>query len=217
MEFTGITTIWATTPEEFKLEFTTEFNRMTEEEDVEGIHVFYFCRYKEYKIYTEQLTAHIYKDTVLFYLYGGSMVIDLDEQMQIKSGDIIPITNLIESALLGEKPVLECLNWVCTPEGNGFDVYSLKFENPLRRAYEIIDNEDYNISGLNVVESELIDISLLLLKAKIEQWESEINNSVSADQASPTIDDNPFANQFYDREEDYQMRNEKIRLGDKEV
>jgi len=217
MEFTGITTIWATTPEEFKLEFTTEFNRMTEEEDVEGIHVFYFCRYKEYKIYTEQLTAHIYKDTVLFYLYGGSMVIDLDEQMQIKSGDIIPITNLIESALLGEKPVLECLNWVCTPEGHGFDVYSLKFENPLRRAYEIIDNEDYNISGLNVVESELIDISLLLLKAKIEQWESEINNSVSADQASPTIDDNPFANQFYDREEDYQMRNEKIRLGDKEV
>lgn len=217
MQFTGITTIWGDTPEEIRLEFTTEFNRMVEDEEVSGIHVFYFCRYKDYKIYTEQLTAHIYDDTVIFYLYCGSMVIDLDESMQIITGDIFPDNYLVKTALFDKKPVIDYLGWVCTPQGHAFEGFSLKFEKPMQRAYEIFDNEDYFLSGLDVLEDELIDISLMYLNSKIEKWESEISNAVIADQASTTIDDNPFANKFYDREEEYRMRNDKIKLGDREV
>lgn len=218
MNFTGITAIWADNLDEIRKEFTTEFNRMMEDEEGnEGIHVFYFSRYKDYKIYTEQLTAHIYSDTVIFYLYGGSMVLDLDEQMQVTNGDIIPKNHLVLSALNEKTATLEHLGWICTPQGHAFDGYSLKYNKPMMRAYEIFDKEHYNIDGLDIDEGEFIDISLMFLSDKIEKWEEDINNSIAKDQASVDIDDNPFANKFYDRSEEYQMRNDKIRIGDRKV
>jgi len=217
MEFSGITTIWVDSPKDIRGEFTTEFNRMVDDEGVSGVHLFYFSRYKDYTIYTEQMVAHIYEDTVIFYLYCGSMMIQLDESMQIVTGDIVPSNHLVLSALHDENPIIDNIGWVCTPEGHSFEAYSLKFEKPLQRAYEMFDNEHYSLAGLDVLETELIDVSLMYLNQKIETWSEEINNSVEADHASATIDDNPFANKFYDREEAYQMRDDKMRIGDRKV
>jgi hypothetical protein len=190
---------------------------MIDEEGIEGAHIFYFCKYKDYKLYTEQLTAHIYQDTVLFYLYCGSMVMDLDEQMQVISGDIVPLNHLVLSALNDKEATIEQVGAVCTVDGHAFDVMSLKYPKPLQRAYQIYDNEDYYLSGLDVNEDELIDITLLMLATKVEEWQSEIEASVKSDSATVTMDDNPFANRFYDRTEGFQMRQDKIRIGDKEV
>lgn len=217
MKFTGITTIWADTPEDIRAEFTQEFNRMVDEEGIEGAHIFYFCKYKDYKLYTEQLTAHIYQDTVLFYLYGGSMVMELDEQMQVTSGDMFPMNHLVLSALNDKESTIERVGEVCTVDGHAFDVMSLKYPKPLQRAYQIYDNEDYYLSGLDVDEEELIDITLLMLATKVEEWQSEVESSVKTDTASVNMNDNPFANRFYDRAEGLQMRQDKIRIGDREV
>lgn len=217
MEFSGITTIWVDSPKDIREQFTTEFNRMVDEEGVSGIHIFYFSRYKDYTIYTEQLVAHIYDDTVIFYLYSGSMLIQLDASMEITTGDIVPSNHLVLSSLYDDNPIMENVGWVCTPQGHSFEGFSLKFEKPLQRAYEIFDNENYYLSGLTVDEDEIIDVSLMFLKYKVSMWMQEINSSVTADQPTPTIDDNPFANKFYDREEDYQMRDDKMSFGDSEV
>lgn len=218
MNFTGITAIWVDNLEEIREEFTSEFNRMMEEsEDNEGIHVFYFSRYKDYKVYTESLIAHIYSDTVIFYLYFGSMVLDLNEKMEVINGDIVPVNHLVLSALNDKTETLEHLGWVCTPQGHAFDGYSLKYNKPMLRAYEIFDKEHYNLDGLYIDENELIDISLMFLYDKIEKWEEDVNTSINQDQASTNIDDNPFANQFYDRSEEYRMRSDKIRIGDRKV
>ena len=170
MEFSGITTIWVDSPKDIRGEFTTEFNRMVDDEGVSGVHLFYFSRYKDYTIYTEQMVAHIYEDTVIFYLYCGSMMIQLDESMQIVTGDIVPSNHLVLSALHDENPIIDNIGWVCTPEGHSFEAYSLKFEKPLQRAYEMFDNEHYSLAGLDVLETELIDVSLMYLNQKIETF-----------------------------------------------
>lgn len=220
MNFTGITCIWADSLSDIRKDFTTEFNRMMEEGELnEGIHVFYFTRYKDYKVYTEQITAHIYADTVIFYLYSGSMVFDLDDSMQVTNGDIVPKNHLVLAALNeNEKSdTLEYIDWVCTPQGHVFEAYTLKYNKPMLRAYEIFDNDDYYLSGLDIRVDELIDTSLMYLADKIEKWEEDVNTSIATDQASVNIEDNPFANKFYDRAEGYQMREDKIRIGDKQV
>lgn len=218
MDFTGITCIWADSLSDIRKDFATEFNRMMEEGEVnQGIHVFYFSRYKDYKIYTEQLVAHIYSDTVIFYLYNGSMVLDLDDKMQVINGDILPKNHLVLSALNEKEETLDYINWVCTPDGHAFEAYTLTYNKPMLRAYEIFDNDDYYLSGLSIEEDELIDVSLMYLSDKIEKWEEDINNSIASDQAGVDIDDNPFANKFYDRAERYQMREDSVRIGDEQV
>ena len=96
-----------------------------------------------------------------------------------------------------------------------YDVHTLKYEKPKSVAIDMLEYDRIPVESLLVDEDEMTQIAFDYLEKKIEYFKTKIDEAVDMDSPYVGIDENPYANEYYDRE--YHMRDQAIRLGDKDV
>jgi len=202
--------------DELKKEFKIEFNRIIEDGDSEGLHPFYFCYYKDYQLHTELCYCMITPKTAVFLLSPCRLTLMLNEKFEVESGDISPDSVVFEKLLSNsDDSDLVYIDSIYNRNGHGYFIYSLKYTKPKKELEYMVENEMIDIERINVNEDEMTEIALDYLEQKIEYFNNKIDEAIDLDSPYVGIDENPYANRFYDKE--YNMRSHSIRLGDNNV
>lgn len=202
--------------EDLKKEFKSEFNKLIDIEKSEGLYTFYFSWYDNYKIKTELCYCLVTDKTAIFMWYTGSMVLELDPNLQVLSGDILPESIRFGDTFSGdESSTLIYLDTLCNLYGDVFEIYTVKYDNPLRYANEQLDNAWLCIDELRVDEDDMMFVSLEYLDETIDTFHNKVEDAIESDSPYIGLDENPYANRYYDKE--FKIKMKQMNSGDNDV
>jgi len=219
----GFTCIWNNSLVEAEQDFRGDFIETTSRENKEGLHTYFFSRYDNYKLITEVLYTVVYHDTVLFLWSSFGLILELDTELHVTNGKFIRITDSIIDKISDKKNV-EYLGVSTNCYGESFDTFTLKEPRANEHGRYLFDNELVEIEHIAVSDAEFIDMSMNCLEDQIEFFQDEVDRAIAkeargeVDEMSVELNENPLANEYYDKNEVFQMvQDNKRNLGDNDV
>jgi len=169
------------------------------------IHNFAFCRYNDYKVITEQMYVLVYPNTILFLWSPAALALFLDKQLQIDTensgdrGELQP-----EDSIIGkfqELPNIHYVGSVFNMKGELFEAFTINDTIPKKNAIRLFENDLLDIDNISPDIDDIIHVSMEFLNFQIEKFMLQIEDSVNSEDAPhPSIDENPFANLYYDHD-----------------
>lgn len=208
---------------ELKKEFKDEFNEITKAGSL-GWYTFYFSSYNDYTIRTEFVHCYLYEDTALFFVNPCSMLLLLNNDLQVDGGDINSNGDIFLRMFWNDEESSDIvfLDDICTRRGAFYGVFSFKYEKALNAAKNHFASGLLDIEHLELDEDDLTEISLDYLDERISKFEKQIDRSLELEEPIDGMDENPFQNDFYDVDVTGRKRRtgpieSSIRIGDKNV
>ena len=182
-----------------------------------SIHNYAFCRYHDYKVITEKMHVLIYPYTIIFLWSPVAVVLFLDNKLHVNGGDsgeLQPEDSLMFDFI--DLPNIDYLGTVFNNKGELFEAFTIKDKMPKDVAKRLFKNLSIRVDEISMKEDDLIHISMEFLTYQIEKFEAQIEASLSSEDAPhPALDENPFANKYYDH--DILPIEEKKPLGDQRI
>lgn len=187
--------------DELKKEFKDEFNQITSEGKL-GWYTFYFSSYNDYTIRTEFVHCYLYEDTVLFFINPCSMLMTLNNDLQVNQGELISNGDIFLRMFWDDTDTSDIvfLDDVCTKTGFFYGLFTFKYDNALNSAIDHVSSGLLDIEHLVIDEDDLIDVSLDYLEERISKFEHQIDRSFEMEEPIAGMDENPFQNDYYDSE-----------------
>lgn len=209
---------------EFLNEFKVEFNKILDESSDNKGYRLYFSSYDDYKVTTEIVFCIVYAETVLFFVSPIKLVVNVDAQLLVTDGGLVTdidtetifdqindgntpseiyvnTNSIFDIFSDGSMPSIVYLNDCCNSYGYAFDIFTINKQSNIESAIKILDDELYNCDEFYIDENELMVVALDYLQERIELYKEEIENSIEAEEASVNLNDNPYANDYYDYDE----------------
>jgi len=104
----------------------------------------------------------------------------------------------VELMIVNSHPDILYLGDCCNMNGFFYSMYTLNKSEELNNAMNLIENELIDTNNLIIDDSELVDTSIDFFNDRINQYKSDINIAIEKEEPPMNIDENPFANGFFD-------------------
>ena len=212
-----IIAIWEDNIDLMREEFKEEFNNISNSPDNHGLHTFVLSRYQDYTIFSEVVYVIILEKCALFLSPSYYIQLKLDDELQVISGDVTPDSLLFVESMYGEIPDVEFLGPIIDSIGNWYDVFSLKYENPLNESIELYEHDRIPLDNISLDDDYLLDSALKYLAYRIEAFAVQVEKTLDNEVDALGIEENPLQNAFFDREVHMKMMREKRVLGNNDV
>lgn len=203
--------------EESIKEFKEEVIRISADsknKNVNEVYSFSFSRYDDYKVITEKIYVLVYPYTIIFLWSPVALALFLDDQLQVNDGDSGELK--AEDSILGKFDALPNIHYmgsIFNMRGELFEAFTIEDEIPQKNAENLFKNRLLKIDDISPEEDDIIHVSMEFLNYQIEKFKTQIEASLSSeDEPLPSIEENPFANEYYDR--DILPREDKKPLGE---
>lgn len=166
------------------------------------IYNFAFCRYDDYKIKTEQMYVLVYPDTILFLWSPVALALFLSDQLLVNNGDrgeLQPEDSIISK--FQELPNIHYIGSVFNMKGELFEAFTINDEIPKANAIRLFENDLLDVDEISPDIDDIIYVSMEYLNYQTEKFKAQIEDSIGSEDAPvPSIEENPFANQYYDHD-----------------
>jgi len=209
--------IWEDNIDLMREEFKELFNDISNTPDNNGLYTFILSSYDDYKIFSEVVYAQILDECAIFLSPCYHMQLNLDDELQVVSGDIVMGSRLFVNAMYSEISDVELLGPIVDPMGFWYDVYGLKYEKPLKVALELYESDSILVENISIDDEYLMDASLKFLEYRIELFTVQVEKVIDDETSAIDIEENPLQNAFFDREIHMKMMREKRKLGATDV
>lgn len=223
MKDKGFICIWNDSLEDSRKEFSKEFLDITSKDDKEGIYTFFFSRFSlnDHKVSTDVLYVNVYENTFLFFWpLSNSLIVDLDDQLNVTDAlNIHPDKNIM-SELIESNNIIS-LGLVVSKMGHLYEGYTLKDNRGRDLGIKIFDelylSHKMDIDSIKVSDDDIIDMTMEYLDVKIEEYQSVVDKSIDEDEADVRLNENPYGNRFWDKDDIPRPMEVKRGLGDTNV
>lgn len=215
----GITAFWQDDLDLLREEFKEEFNNITNAADGQGLglHTFIFSCYHDYKIYTEVFYVQVFENCAIFLWAPFSLILNLDDELQVISGDFIPDGNLFLRTMFGDINELEHIGPITDYMGNCYEVFSLRYDAPLQAVKNLYEDDKIVLTNMIIDDDVIMDAAMKFLEYRIELFAVQVESSIDNDEPNVAIDENPFQSMYFDREIHTKMLRDKRALGQEDV
>ena len=210
----GIIAVWSDDLKLTRKLFKDEFNAISEREDNHGLYTFFICSYNEFKVSIEIVYSLVYEKTCLFAYSTKSLTVFLNEKLEIINSKIVNDhkSHFLDSVYFNEND-LEYIGDSCDSVGNLYGLFTIPYENPYHTIVDMLNREHVDFDGICIAESHLLDMAIEFTEYIQETFQHKIDEAIQND-STDGIESNPFANRFYDRNEDKTpILNKPQRLG----
>lgn len=209
--------IWEDNIDLMREEFKEVFNDISNTPDNHGLYTFILSAYNEYRIISEIVYVQIFDKFVLFLTPNYHMLLNLDDELQVVNGDILPHSVLFTAAMFDNIPDVELIGPVVDAIGNWYDVYSLRYETPLELSIDYYERDIIDLNGISIDDEYLMDASLKFLEYRVELFALQIEKTLTNESSTLDIEENPLQNAYFDRDIHLKMMREQRTLGNTDV
>jgi len=187
------------------------------------IYSFAFCRYDDYKVITKKMYVLVYPYTIIFLWSPVALALFLNDTLQVDGGDSGELE--VQDSLIGNfnnLPNIHYLGSIFNMKGELFEAFTINDDIPKENAISLFENRLLDTDGVSPSDDDIIHVSMEFLKYQIEKFKLQIETSVSSEDGPvPSIEENPFANDYYDHDilpvEDKRPLGERKSFGDPDV
>lgn len=166
------------------------------------VYTYAFSRYDDYKVYTEKIYVMVYPNTIMFLWSPVAVALFLDDKLQVNGGDsgeLKPEDSLIFDFI--ESPNIDYLGSIFNNRGELFEAFTIKDKVPRNNAEKLFETRNISIDDISADEDDVIYVSMEFLKYQIEKFNTQIEASLGSEEdPHPSLDENPFANKYYDND-----------------
>ena len=151
----------------------------------------------------EQIQVHIHNDVVVLYQYESYLRIELDNEIKFLNAYFLPNPYIFVDNIFNKVDYFTFIKHICNIDGNIFSTYLQSNETIYDNGIKLLDREDIIINNLYVEENDFYDLIEESVNMQIDAWEYEIESAITRDEPYAGIDENPFSDRFYDRDDTY--------------
>lgn len=195
----GIIAIWAQSNDEFKNDFISSFNELSENKrDNTGIVTYVMCEYRNSSIYAEVIYTIILNDVVYFLLDTTQYELSLDSKFVVNSFHTNDDCAYIFVSSLFETGNVEYISECCSDIGTVYRVFSLNKPSQITAVTQSI----IPIDMIDLIDDEFVmQICADYMQYKTDTFTKQILIAIANDEPYEGIEENPFQDKFFDRYE----------------
>ncbi len=194
----GITCVWCNTPAEFRNEFKTEFNEVTDDTS-DGLHTFVFSMYHDNSAYTEVVYCVIKNGLVFFFCDTVQYDLILDDKFTVVDFRTIDNNSFIFFNSIFAAGDVHYLGDICCDRGNLYRVFTISSDKMISEISRKYDSDNYPVHDIiRMTDEEVMIATSYFMENQSSTFSKQIDDAKAAGEPFEGIEENPFQDRFFD-------------------